>query len=94
MAISKNFRRSVQILCLLVFAALALSINFFHTENSAAGQANCPACHFLAFSQSVGPAFLFVLPLLVVLGAVCVEASVRFAEVDIRLFFSRSPPIA
>jgi len=94
MVISKNLRRPVQIVCLLVFAALALSINFLHTENSAAGQANCPACHFLAFSQSVGPAFLFVLPLLVVLGAVCVDALIRFTEVDIRLFFSRSPPTA
>jgi len=84
----------VQIGCLLVFAVLLLGINFFHTEKSAAGEAKCPACHFLLFSLSVGPALFFVLPLLVFLGAVFVEAKVRFHETDVRLFFSRSPPVA
>ena len=94
MAIPKHVRRPVRIGCLLVFAVLSMGINFLHTEKSAAGQANCPACHFLAYSLSAGPALVFVLPLLIVLGAVFVNAPVRSDKIDVRLFFSRSPPAA
>jgi len=94
MSLSIRFRRHVQIGCLLAFAALSIGINFFHTENSAAGQASCPACHFLVFSQSVGPVLSFILPLLIVLGAVFVETAVRIHETGIRILLSRSPPSA
>ncbi|MBN1938461.1 MAG: hypothetical protein JW843_02675 [Candidatus Aminicenantes bacterium] len=94
MKMPRRIRKPLQVGCLVVFAVLSLGINFLHTENSAAGQANCPACHFQAFSLSVGPALVFSLPLLIVLGAVVFEASLRLDESDIGLYFSRSPPTA
>jgi len=92
MLISKDAQRPLQIGCLLLFAVLSLSINFLHSETSAASQANCPACHFLASNLSVGPALFFVLPLLIALGAVCVDPPCRFCETGVCLFLSRSPP--
>jgi hypothetical protein len=94
MSISLHSRRYLQLGCLVLFAVLSVGINFFHTENTPADQANCPACHFLAFSQSVGPVLSFVLPLLIILGTVCIEILVRFHPAGTWLFLSRSPPSA
>ncbi len=92
MLIPKKAQRPLRLGCLLLFAVLLLSINFLHSETSAASQANCPACHFLASNVSAGPALFFVLPLLIVLGAVCADPLCRFYEIGICLFLSRSPP--
>lgn len=89
-----RLRRFLQIGFLAVFAVLSVGIGFFHTENNEAGQATCPACHFLAFSQAVGPVLSFVLPLLIVLGAVRFDAIGRVLSNGRRLFLNRSPPTA
>lgn len=92
MVFPKKAQRPLQVGCLLLFAVLSLSINFLHSETSAASQVNCPACHFLASNVAVGPALLFVLPLLIVLGAVWADPLGRFYETGVCLFLSRSPP--
>jgi lipopolysaccharide export LptBFGC system permease protein LptF len=90
----KRIKKPLQVAFLAVFIILTAGIHFLHTESTAAGQANCPACHFQALGLSLGPALVFVLPLLVVLGAIVVEAKVRLDETDVGLFFARSPPAA
>jgi len=87
-------KRFLQIGCAVLFAVLSIGIQFFHTENSSAGQVGCPACHFLASSHSVGPAVVFLLFLLISLGIVRVELATRPSSAEIRLSLTRSPPSA
>jgi len=92
MRVSARVQRSLRIGVLLAFTILSLGVHFFHTEKGIYEPAGCPACHFLVFSQSVGPVLVFLLPLLVLLGAVCLEKSIRLNQTGIRLYLSRSPP--
>jgi hypothetical protein len=94
MRVSVRFQRSLRIGVLLAFAFLSIGIHFFHTEKGIHEPAGCPACHFIVFSQSIGPVLAFVLPLLLLLGAVCLEISIRLNQAGIRLYLSRSPPAA
>ena len=77
---------------LLTFMFLTLAINFFHTETSITDSSNCPACHFLASSLSTSAAILFVLPPLLLLGALFIVEPLRLCETEFQYFFSRSPP--
>ncbi len=79
---------------LLAFAAVALGINFFHTETGLCGRNDCPACHFLTSSMATGPGVVFALPSLLCRGTL-VPAELSFvSETVVFALCSRSPPQA
>jgi len=87
-------RPGLRIAVLIVFAAVALGINFFHTETGPGGGNDCPACHFLSSSSSAGPGVVFVVPALLCQGILTLVEPCRSNEVFVLSLNSRSPPQA
>jgi len=85
---------NLRIAVLLVFAAVALGINFLHTETGPGGRNDCPACHFLSSSSSAGPGVVFIVPTLLCQGTFTPVEPVSSSEVVVLFLSSRSPPPA
>lgn len=86
-------RRRLPILVALVFVAVTLGIEFFHTEDSVAGQRDCPACQFHHSSLSVSPVALISLPPLVCRGVVPPAEPLQAGEAFVLSKPSRAPPL-
>lgn len=86
-------RRRLPVLVALVFLAVTLGIEFFHTEHSVAGQRDCPACQFHNSSLSVSPAALISLPPLVCRGVVTPAEPLLAGEAFVLSKPSRAPPL-
>lgn len=78
----------------LLFGAVTLGIGFFHTEDSVAGQRDCPACQFRNSSLSASPTALISLPPLICRGAVPPAEPLRAGETVVLARLSRAPPQA
>jgi hypothetical protein len=93
---SKERSRSLLVAFLLLFVAVTLNIDFFHTEakNRGANRDNCPACHFLNSALSISPDISFTLIVLVCQGMLAPADHRRLAEVSVLSVPSRSPPQA
>lgn len=93
---SKRLSRRLSVAFLLLFVAVTLSIDFFHTEgkNRGANRDNCPACRFLNSALSISPDIPFVLIVLVCQGTLAPADHRRLAEVTGLSVSSRSPPQA
>ena len=86
-------RRCLPVLAALVFVAVTLGIEFFHTEDSVAGQRECPACQFHHSSLSVSPVTLISLPPLVCHGVVPPAEPLEAGEAFVLSRPSRAPPL-
>lgn len=85
-------RSPLPVLALLLYGAVTLGIGFFHTEDSFAGQRDCPACQFQNSSLSMSPAALIILPPLVCSGIVPSIEPLRAGEAVVLSRSSRAPP--
>jgi hypothetical protein len=90
----KTSHLGLRIAVLVIFAAVALGIGFFHTETGPGSGNDCPACHFLSSSASVGPGIAFLMPIPVCLGVVSLTQQCPPSEVFALSLCSRSPPQA
>jgi hypothetical protein len=87
-------RRGLVIGVLLVFAAIALGINFLHTETGPSSRTDCPACQFLTFALSTGPGAAFSVPAILCQGVLIPVEPLSSPEVVVVSLCSRSPPAA
>jgi hypothetical protein len=91
---SERARTGLRIAVLVFFVTITLGINFAHTEKSFAGGKDCPACHFLTSSVSIGPGVVLMLPALLCQGTLPAVEHCRTFEVVVLFTSSRSPPQA
>ena len=87
-------RTGLRIAVLLIFAAIALGINFLHTETGPGGCDDCPACHFLNSSLSAGPGVVFIVPAPLCQETLALVEPLRSSEVFTFSLCSRAPPPA
>jgi hypothetical protein len=77
---------------LVVFFAVSLLINFFHTEKTIFHKDNCPACNFLNSTFATGQINFFQIPELFFIDIIKTSLSFHLKETFLISSCGRSPP--
>lgn len=88
------YRGGLGIAVTLTFAAIALGVNFLHTETGPASREDCPACQFLTSALSTGPGAAFSVPAILPQGVLIAVEPLSWHDVVVPSLCSRSPPSA
>jgi len=91
---NRQLNKHLNLIFLLFFLAVTLSINFLHADKGIAFNDDCPACHFLNSTFTTCQINFFHLPPPTIKGIVKASYSFNYKCIVFITPSSRSPPEA
>jgi len=88
----RPMNRYLRLIPILIFLAVVVSINFFHTETTLVDSRDCPACHFLSSTLATLAVLVAVLSIVLIVAYLAAVEPVRAYEAFVLNFSTRSPP--